>query len=452
MVRVKLKPAARYLLVAACAVLLLALAVRGAVLRLRTTAGVGAEQPVPVKVVRCEQGRVEKKVRLVGALVPSHTVPLGPKTAGRVSRVLVQVGDRVEKGDLVAVLEAGELEAQVRQAEAALAAARADLARVEKGATAEELRRLEAAVSQAQAAADAARAAYERAKPLFDAGVISRQQYEQAETQLRVSEAQLEQARAALDAARAGATPEVAAAAEARVRQAQAALDLARTALSGAEVRAPMAGVVCETRGEPGELVAAGTPLAVLAVTDPLLLELNLPEQLAGALEPGKEVTVKVAAAGDLSVQAKTLWVAPAASAQTRLFRARLEVPNPEGRLKPGMFAEAYVVEQAAEGLVVPQEAVLTADGGARVFVVEEGVARERPVEVLVTDGTRAALRPATPAATPGEGTAPAEGTGAGQGPAQPQGRPLSPGDAVVVSGQELLSDGTPVTVVEGAE
>lgn len=416
----KRKAAGRYAVFAVCAVLLVVLAVRGAAGRLRAPAGTPAEHPVPVKVVRCQEGRVERKVRLVGVLTPVRAVPLGPKTGGRLDRLLVQVGDEAPEGALLAVFEARELQAQAHQAEAALAAARADLARVQKGAAPEELRRLEAAVSQAQAAAEAARSAYERTKSLFDAGLVSRQQYEQAETQLRVAEAQFEQARAGLDSARAGATPEVLDAAAARVRQAEAALELAQAALANAELRAPFAGVVCEARGEPGELVGPGAPVVVLAVTDPLALELNLPEHLAGCVKAGDQLAVTVSAAGDAGVKGEVRWVAPAASAQTRLFRARVEVPNPDRRLKAGMFAEVYVVERAAEGPVVPQEAVLNAAAGARVFVVAEGLARERAVEVLVSDGSRSVVKG------------------------------ISAGDAVAVSGQELLRDGTPVSVVEG--
>ena len=409
----------RYIAVAVCLVLV-AGGVRVALGRLRAQPGASGVQPVPVKVVQCQEGRVERKVRLVGVLTPVHSVPLGPKTGGRLERLLVKVGDEVSKGALLALFDARELRAQVHQAEAALAAARADLARIQKGATPEELRQLEAAVSQAQAAADSARSAYERTKSLFEADLASRQQYEQAETQLRAAEAQLEQARARFDSARAGATPEVLDAAVARVRQAEAALELAQAAFSNAELRAPFSGVVCEARGEPGELVAPGAPVVVLAETDLLAVELNLPENLAGCVKAGDELAVTVSAAGGAEVKGKVKWVAPAASSQTRLFRVRVEVPNPRGELKAGMFAEVYVVERAADGPVVPQEAVVKSPAGAKVFVVAEGLAREKAVDVLVSDGSKAVVKG------------------------------ISAGDIVVVSGQELLRDGTPVSIVEG--
>lgn len=419
MVRVEWqKRACRYAVVALC-LLLVAVGARSAAGRLKAQPGDAGAQPVPVKIIRCQEDTVEKKVRLVSALTPVRSVPLGPKTGGRLERLLVKVGDEVSEGTLLALFDARESQAQVRQAEAALAAARADLARLQKGATQEEIRQLEAAVSQAQAAADSARYTYTRTRSLFEAGAVSRQQYEQAETQLRVAEAQLEQARARLDSARAGATPEVLDAAAARVHQAEAALELARAALSNAELRAPFSGVVWEARGEPGELVAPGAPVVVLAEISPLAVELNLPEDLSGRVKAGDELAVAVAAAG-ADVKGVVRWVAPAASSQTRLFRARVEVPNPRGDLKAGMFAEVYVVERAANGPVVPQEAVVKSPGGPKVFIVAEGVAREKAVEVLVSDGSRSVVKG------------------------------ISEGDAVVVSGQELLGDGTPVSVVEG--
>lgn len=377
---------------------------------------------VPVRVARAKAGQVQKKVRLYGAFAPSHTVAVGPKVAGRLERVLVEVGAQVKKGDLVATLETRELEAQLRQAEAALQAAKANLARVQKGASPEEIAQLEAAVAQADAALSAARSSYYRTKALFDAEVVSRQQLEQAETQMKVAEAQFQQAYQRLAQAKAGASQETIDAASAQVRQAEAARDLASIALSNAQIRAPVSGTVVETRGEPGELVAAGTPVAVLACTDPLFLDLNVPENLAPALKPGDAVELKVEAVGTSPVLGKIKWVSPAASTQSRLFKVRVEVPNKEGLLRPGMFAEAWLLEASRQGVTVPEEALIYSrqdPSRATVFTVDNGIARLKSVSVLLSDGSQAVVSG------------------------------VEEGELLVVSGQNSLGDGAPVDVVE---
>lgn len=378
-------------------------------------------RPVPVKVVPCTTGTVWKAARLAGVLLPAQTVVVAPKTGGRIDRVRVTVGDHVEKGDLLAALETRDFAVQVRQAEAALATARANLARLEKGVSADELGELEAEVAQAEAAVSAARAQYEKMSVQCASGSLPREQCEQAAAQVKAGEAQLERARQKLAAAKAMVTPpEALEAARAQVRQAEAGLEMAQAALSAAELRAPIRGVVSEARGEPGEVVGAGTPLVVLVHTDPVFIDLNLAENLVDRLHPGDQVTVVVPVVGPDRLTGEVKWVSPTAGAQSRLFRARVEVPNGDGKLKPGMFAEVYIVEQEAEGIVVPQEALISTADGEKVFVVEGGVARERLVGLLVSDGTRVAVRG------------------------------LSPGEQVVIVGQHLLSDGIPVSVVEG--
>ena len=375
-----------------------------------------------MKCVRAKNGTVQKKARLFGVLTPSQTVAVGPKIAGRLDRVFVEVGSQVNKGSLIATLETRELEAQLRQAEAALQAAQANLARAQKGPSAEELAQLEAAVAQADATLSAARSAYYRTKALFDAEVASRQQLEQAETQMKVAEAQFQQAYQHLAQAKAGASQETLDAARAQVKQAEAARDLASIALSNAQVKSPVSGSVLEIRGEPGELIAAGTPVAVVACTDPLFLDLNVPENLATAIKQGDPVELKVEAARIDCAEGKIKWVSPAASTQSRLFRVRVEVPNEQRLLRPGMFAEAWLVEAMKSGVTVPEEALAYSQqdpSRATAFTVEEGIARKKSVSVLLSDGKQAVV------------------TG------------IAERELLVVSGHNSLEDGTPVELIE---
>ena len=403
-------------------VLVAAGALAGALVRGRAGDLAAESEVIPVKVAAARQGRVEKAVRLTGVLTPSHVVPVGSKTGGKIERICVQVGDKVKEGDLLVVFESREARAQAGQAAAAVDAARANLARLEKGATEQEIGQLTAAVDQAQAAYEGARSTCERMKELLAAGIVSQQQYEQAETQLAMAEAQLKQMKDRLAAAQAGAGTEALDAARAQLRQAEAAAQLAQVALSNAELTASLAGVVTETSGEPGQIVGPGTPVVVLATLDPLVVELNLTENLVNQVREGAELPVVVPAVGEGQLAGKVVWVSPAAGVQTRLFKAKVELSNPEGTLKAGMFAEVHLVEQAAEGSVIPQECLLDSSEGKKVFVVKDGVAHERPVSVRAEDGSRCVV----------------DG--------------ISEGETVAVAGQYLLRDGAAVRVVGEGE
>lgn len=409
--------------IAAALVIPCVLAVSIAAARLRSDPAPPADRTLlTVEVVPVTRGELTRVSTVTGTLVPASTVTLTPKVAGRVESMPVELGQRVLSGDLILKLETRELEIAVVQARGALDAASANHARLVRGASEQELDQGEAALAQAQAAYVAAQQNFARAEHLYGEGAISRQQFEAAETQLKVASAQLTMAERQLELVRAGPPAETLAAAAAGVTQAQAAYDLARARLADAVLASPLTGYVAHTGAVPGELVSPGVPVAVIVDLDQVYAEAGLPESLVTRVAVGDVLPVRVRAVSTEPLAGVVTHLAPAADSRTRLFRVRVRLDNPQLTLRPGMVAELELcVGAVSNGLLVPRTAILTKGATDYIFVVADGVARRRRVEVGLLDAGYAEIISG-----------------------------LEEGELVVTSGASYLEDGVPVNTRSG--
>lgn len=170
--------------------------------------------------------------------------------------------------------------------------------------------------------------------------------------------------------------------AQSRLARAKATMRIQRLQLARSVVRAPFAGVVVRVDVEQGEVAAPGAPLIRLVQLDPLKISVSVSDRDVVALEPGLEGVVRVDARAGL-LPAKLTRIEPAADLDTRAFTVEFSVPNDDRTLFPGMIAAVRVRKSLGAGdLVVPQDFVVTRLEGLGVFVVEDGVARWRPIEL----------------------------------------------------------------------
>ncbi|MBX3746222.1 MAG: efflux RND transporter periplasmic adaptor subunit [Verrucomicrobiae bacterium] len=226
--------------------------------------------------------------------------------------------------------------------------------RVERGAV---LFRLgsgkeEAQRAQARAEMELARANLERARMLSGTRAISRQELDQMESALAAREATFE---------------------------------LESRRLAERTVKAPFDGVLGPRSVSVGQYVQAGAALATLVADDRMKVEFRVPERHLGALEVGKEGRVRVAAFPGRVFAGEVSLIDPEVDAGTRTVGVRLLVPNPEGRLRPGMFARVeLVLGRRGDALVVPEGALVPSLDRFSVFRVEESRARLTPVTLGV--------------------------------------------------------------------
>jgi RND family efflux transporter MFP subunit len=295
----------------------------------------------PVKVVEIANGGESRELDYSGSVKPRTEMNLGFRIAGKVTERLVDIGDRVKPGDVLARIDAVDYELAVRTAEANLAAAEKQVE------TAELVKR--------------------RVEQLFAKKVAS---------QADVDEALLshQQAVASRDAARSS-------------------LQQARNQVAYSELKADRNGIVTALDADRGQVVAIGTPVVTVAVDDEKEIQIAVPEGDVAHFRPGKPVTVGFWTDDRLRLDGKVREVAGSADPRSRTFAIRVSLPD-DPRVLLGMTATVRAAIDTDEQLVsVPLEALAEKDGKRIVWIVDRGTATVHSREIAVADFTANGVR-----------------------------------------------------------
>lgn len=359
-----------------------------------------------VRVVRAETGNLARTVVVSGTLAADEEAGLGPKVAGRLTTLSVDLGDHVRRGQVLARLSPTDFELRVRQAENALQQARAQLGLPAGGP----MRVIDpadtAVVKQAAANLTQAQLTRDRMARLLEQQLIPQQDFDAAEAALQVAEARHQEA---IETARTR---------QALLGQRMSELEIARQQLRDSAITAPFDGRIRERQAGVGDYVAAGQTVVVLVRVNPLRLRLEVPEREAAAVRGGQPVRLTVE--GDPGThEGRVARISPAIREESRTLLVEAEVPNPDGALRPGTFAKAEIVTLADEpAVLVPTSSVVSFAGIEKVLGVADGKAVEKRVKTGRRAGDRVEIL---------------EGAAAG--------------DVVVVEPGNLV-DGQPVTIV----
>jgi HlyD family secretion protein len=275
-----------------------------------------------------------------------------PLVGGRIVELLVEEGDSVTAGDTVAILTQTTLPAAVAERRARLAQARAHLADLRRGSRAAELDRAAAELAAAEAEADRTARDLVRADGLTD-GVIAAQEHDRIRAAADAAARRRDAARASLELAREGTRTDQVRAAEAEVASAEAMLAGARADLGELAVLAAVSGIVLGRHADPGEVVAAGTPIATIGdaahrwarVYLPAALVATLPANAAAeitvAASPNRPIAQSPVAGHLLSVNAKAEFTPRAALTEEEradlLFAARIGFDSAPAGFRPGL-------------------------------------------------------------------------------------------------------------------
>ncbi len=357
-----------------------AVALTGTVIRLSGKKA-SAEQPEsgplpPAAVALVKRSPVVQSLTLSGAFRPYQVVDVHAKVAGYIRQIFVDVGDKVKSGQVLAILEVPELSAQVE-------GARADIRRSQDA-----IRRAQSEIQRAESTHAAYHAAYSRLKQASDArpGLIAEQELDDASAKDRETEAQIESARASL------------AEAQSQLGFAQANLDRLAALEAYSHITAPFSGVVTKRYADTGALIQAGTasdtqsmPVVQLAEWSRLRLVVPVPESAVPLLRLGNTMRVRVTAL-NRDFEGRVARFSDALDAETRTMHTEIDVENPDGTLKEGMYAETTLTLQHQDNaLTVPLQALERNSSGATVLMVDSnGVIQEREIKLGSEDSERA--------------------------------------------------------------
>ena len=291
----------------------------------------------------------------ISGTVEVTATELSFKVGGRLDKRLVDEGETVTAGQLVATLEDSELRDERRGRAAEQSAARAGLADLLAGSRQEEIAQAEATLTRMQADAERLERDGRRAEELFRREVIPLKELEAARAARAASAAALREAVERLKLLKAGPRPDAVQQARARAEASSAMLALAETRLGQGKLTSPIAGVVLAKHAEPGELLAPGAPVVTVARLDEVWLRGYIPENELGRVKVGQAVRVTVDTWAGRVFDGRVSFISPQAeftpkNVQTEkeriklVYRVKITLPNPKMELKPGMPADAVIV------------------------------------------------------------------------------------------------------------
>ncbi|WP_258359835.1 HlyD family secretion protein [Moorella sulfitireducens] len=310
------------------------------------------------------QGNIKNTINATGSIEPVKSVTLGFKTGGIIKAIYVKPGDAVKAGQVLALQDTTELEAQLAQAQASYNSALANLQKLEAGATAAEIIQAEASVETARIAYNNAAAAAGRSQALYEAGALSKAELDSAISERDSAAAKLRQAEAALEELKNGSRPEEIAAAQAQVEVARAQLTLAQNNFDGARVRAPWDGIISAVNGEVGYRVGSSDSGSgfITLITEELQVRARVNEADINEVKVGQEVTLTVNALPGEEIPGKVAWIAPEAQtiSNVQLYEVVISIDkNKSQSLRAGMTASVdFIIARKDNVLTIPRAAL----------------------------------------------------------------------------------------------
>lgn len=289
-----------------------------------------AEPPISVSTVVVIEKPMPRFLTLTGSLTPNEASDVAANAAGAVLLTSVERGAMVEKGAILAKLDARSAALSTAEAMAQANAAKANL--------------------------EVAKAECDRVEKLFKAGAITGAEYDKQHAQCT--------------------------SAEWTTKVADARVNLASKGLGDATVRAPFAGMIAEKYVSAGEYVQPSSKVARVVAIDPLRLEISVPEQSAPLIKTGLEVDFKVGAFGSETFKGSIRYIGPTLRPGSRDLLVEAVVPNSGTKLRPGMFATAKIALGETPVPVIPTNAIRVDGTLRRVFVVVGDHLEERLVKL----------------------------------------------------------------------
>ncbi len=304
-------------------------------------AGCGNERPVAnaapetisdVSVIVAQKVVVPDWLEAVGTVQAAQTSQISSQTTGNILEIRAHEGDRVQSGQVLAVIDDAQPRAAVDQATAALTAA-------------------EKEVSAADSDFALAGSTLKRYQQLYEKKSVSPQEFDEVDAKYQSAEAQRDMSRA-------------------RQAQAAAALAQARTSLGYTRVRAPFAGVVTAKMADAGTLASPGTPIFTVEDTRAFRLEVNVDESDVHLVYVGQAAPVEIDALGNAQLSGKVAEIVPAADPASRSFLVKITL-SADARLRSGLFGRAHFARGQRQALLIPRTAVVERGQLEGVYVLD---------------------------------------------------------------------------------
>jgi HlyD family secretion protein len=339
-----------------------------------------------------------------GYIVAHHTINVNSKVTGRLEWIGVEKGDKVKEGQVLVRLESQEFRASYKQAEGALANARAYLGELQHGSRPEEVQQAQHNLDEARATLTNDKLTLDRTKELASSGVVARQSLDDATAKFETDQQRVNSLEKAFQLSKIGPRAEEIARAEGALVQAEGQLDYAKAQLDATIIRAPVTGTILDRTAEKGELItaqfasaAAGGPqgsVVSLADLNDLQVELDIAQADFARLSPTQKAEVTTDAYPDKKYEGVIAQISPEANRQKATVQVKVQVKNPDKypdvQLRPEMNATVKFLANdtpknttGPTGVYVPTTAMRDRDGKKIVLIAYNGKAVAREIRIL---------------------------------------------------------------------
>ena len=347
------------------------------------------EAPTPVTVEPVLRGAIDHVITADAVLYPINQANVIPKISAPVRRILVNRGDHVRVGQLLAELEVRDLAAAAEETKHQYEQTQA-ASQTLTGATVEEDRaKAESDAKSAQQALDTAQKLYDNRVALQREGALAQKLVDDAKVALVQAQSQYDVAQRHLQGLNQVSQREAIRGSQEQVAAAKAHYDSALVQASYGEIRSPISGVISDRSIYPGEIAASGSPLASIVDISQVVARTNVPAKEATAISVGRPARI-TGPDGDLA--GKVTVVSPAVDPNTTTVEVWVQVPNPGEKLRPGGTVRVSIIAETIQNtIIVPAAALLNSDeGGQKVMVIDkDSVAHEQKVVPGVRQGER---------------------------------------------------------------
>ena len=342
-----------------------------------------AEAIAPVRVAPAIKGSIRHIVHADAVLYPRDQANIIPKVSAPVKRFLVNRGDHVKQGQLLAELENRDLVASAQESRGQYDQATSNYRSTAGSVVPEQLTKAQTDVAAAREAQDAAKKLLDNREQLFKEGALARKLVDEAQVASAQARANFETAQQHLRSLQSVGQAEQIKTAAAQVEAAKGRFDATQAQVSYSEIRSPFAGVVTDRPLYPGELATTGAPLLTVMDMSKIVARINMAQDQARDVKVGNAATLTVE--GGESVAGKVTVVSPAADANSTTVQVWVQADNPGEQLRAGQAVHVAIVAMVINGAtLIPAPAVMSnAEGESIVLVVDEqNIAHEKVVAI----------------------------------------------------------------------
>ena len=364
----------------------------------------------PVEIATVELGSLESTVTLSGRLSANEQVSIIPKASGIVESVNVSLGDMVEIGDILFTIEQSDYSRNVEQAQNSIQLAQKSVDQAANGLNSAKIN-----FELNKEKIENAMINLERTRILYEEGAVSKSQLEQAE--LSASQLSLDALQGQVKQADIAYQQSLS-----QLEQARVGYDQAQSGLDNTVVKSPIKGTVSTLNVVQGQIAAASQVAATVVEMDRVYLQVNVVENIVTKLQEGQKAQVRVSALSEEFIDSTIEYISPTADPRSQLYTVRVYLDNTDKAIKPGMSGEVkLVLDNVDKAIIVKADSVLDDDGENFVFVVQDGKAIKRTVEVGLDTGDHVEVKSG-----------------------------LTAGEKLIIEGQYYVADGGEVKVVRG--